>query len=464
MGYTRGNRILCTWRESSRILSGNKDRQENLPPNCNRHDSGGKEQLKILIVNTHEKEGGAARSAYRLHKGLLSIGAESRMLVQYKKSDDPTIIGPKTKVGKGLSLLRPELDSLPLIVYRNRTSPIFSPQWVPGFHRGTIAKINPDVINLHWVCEGFLNIESITGLKRPVVWTLHDPWAFTGGCHYPSECTRYIESCGCCPHLQSLKVRDLSHRVWKRKKKAYRRIDLTVVTPSRWLAACAKSSSLLGAFRTEVIPNGLDLNRFRPMDNLLARDLLNLPPDKHLILFGAVNATEDTRKGFQYLVPALQKLKDAGWQDKVEIVIFGSSRVSAKEYPAFKTHYLGTMNDDLSLSLAYAAADAFIAPSIQENLSNTVMESIACGTPCIAFNIGGMPDMIEHWKNGYLANPFDIEDLANGISWVIEDPERTRALGRHAREKAEQEFSLELQARRYLTLYEELLKYERVNI
>jgi glycosyltransferase involved in cell wall biosynthesis len=457
MDHIRGNRIPCTWRESSRFLLGNKDRQEILAPSGNRHDSGGKKQLKILIVNTHEKEGGAARSAYRLHKGLLSIGAESRMLVQYKKSDDPTILGPKTKVGKGLALLRPELDSLPLIGYRNRTSPIFSTQWVPGFHRGTITKINPDVINFHWVCGGFLKIESITGLKRPVVWTLHDLWAFTGGCHYPSECTRYIEACGCCPHLQSQKVRDLSYRIWKRKKKAYRGIDLTVVTPSRWLAACAKSSSLFGAFRTEVIPYGLDLNRFKPVDKLQARDLLNLPPDKHLILFGAINATEDTRKGFQYLVPALQKLKDSGWQDKVEIVIFGSLGVSTNEYPAFKTHYLGTLNDDLSLSLAYASADAFIAPSIQENLSNTVMESIACGTPCIAFNIGGMPDMIENRKNGYLAIPFDVEDLAHGISWVIEDPERTLALAHRAREKAEQEFNFELQAHRYITLCEDLL-------
>ena len=379
------------------------------------------------------------------------------MLVQCKKSDDPTIIGPKTKIGKGLALLRPELDSLPLIVYRNRTSPIFSPQWVPESHRSSIDHLNPEIINLHWVCEGFLKIETIAKLKRPVVWTLHDLWAFTGGCHYPSECNRYIETCGCCPHLQSRKERDLSHRVWKRKGKTYRGIDLTVVTPSRWLAGCAKSSSLFGEFRTEVIPNGLDINRFSPVDKLQARDLLNLPPDKHLILFGAIHATGDTRKGFQYLAPALQKLKESGWQDKMEIVIFGSSSHETKDHPAFKTHFLGTLHDDISLSLAYAAADAFIAPSIQENLSNTVMESIACGTPCIAFNIGGMPDMIENRKNGYLAIPFDVEDLARGISWVIEDPERTFALGHRAREKAEQEFNLTLHAHRYITLFEDLL-------
>jgi glycosyltransferase involved in cell wall biosynthesis len=459
MDHNRGNRIPCIWRVSSRFLIGNKVRQEILAPSGNRHDSGGKKQLKILIVNTHEKEGGAARSAYRLHKGLMSIGAESRMLVQYKKGDDPTIIGPANKLAKGLAFWRPELNALPLICYRNRTSPLFSPQWIPDSIPGRIVNLKPDITNLHWICDGFLRIETIAKLKGPIVWTLHDLWAITGGCHYPSECTRYIEACGCCPHLQSQKVRDLSRRVWKRKEKAYRGIDLTVVTPSRWLAKCAKSSSLFGAFRTDVIPYGLDLNRFKPVDKLQARNFLNLPPDTNLILFGAINATEDTRKGFQYLVPALQKLKDAGWQDKVEIVIFGSSGGSTNEYPVFKTHFLGTLNDDISLSLAYAAADAFIAPSIQENLSNTVMESIACGTPCIAFNVGGMPDMIEHRNNGYLANPFDIEDLAHGISWVIEEPKRTHALGHSARKKAEQEFSLDLQARRYLTLYEELLKY-----
>lgn len=413
--------------------------------------------LRVLIINTHEKEGGAARSAYRLHKGLLSLGGESRMLVQSKKSDDPTIIGPKTKLGKGFAIFRPHLDALPLIRYRDRKGLIFSPQWVPSFHRGIISQIKPDVINLHWVCDGFLNINSIAGFQQPVIWTLHDLWPFTGGCHYPAECRRYIEACGCCPHLQSSNEKDLSHRVWKKKKNAYRKINFIVVTPSRWLAGCAKASSLFGAYRTEVIPNGLDLDRFRPADKLQARDLLNLPSDKHLILFGAIKATEDPRKGFQYLLPALEKLKYAGWMNRIEIVVFGSSKGASEDVLPFKTHYLGALNDDISLCLAYASADVFIAPSTQENLSNTVLESLACGSPCIAFNIGGMPDMIEHRKNGYLANPFDIEDLAHGISWTIEKPERNLALGRLAREKAEQEFSSNLQARRYITLFEELL-------
>lgn len=438
---------------------GKKDREEILAPCCNHQYPVGMEPVKILIFNTHEQAGGAARSANRLHKELLSIGLESWMLVQCKESDDPTIIGPATKLGKGVALLRPELDCLPLFSYRNRTKNIFSPQWVPAVPRGTIARINPDVINLHWICEGFLNIESIAGLKRPVLWTLHDLWAFTGGCHYPSECTRYIQACGCCPHLRSRKERDLSYRIWRRKNKAYRGTNLTIVTPSRWLAGCAKSSSLFGAFRTEVIPNGLDLNRFKPVDKLEARSLLNLTPDKHLILFGAIHATEDKRKGFQHLVPALQKLKESGWQDRVEIVIFGSSSRDTEDQVPFKTHFLGTLHDDISLSLAYAAADAFIAPSIQENLSNTVLEAIACGTPCVAFHVGGMPDMIEHQKNGYLADPFDVEDLAHGISWVLEDKDRNRELGRRAREKGEQEFGVGLQALRYSALYKEILNH-----
>lgn len=414
--------------------------------------------MRILHVNTHDTRGGAARAASRLHRGLRGIGADSRMLVQCKEGDDPTVTGPSGKIGKGFALLRPELNALPLMFCRNRKEPIFSVQWIPDRNRNVAESLRPDVINLHWICEGFLKIESIAKWKRPVVWTLHDSWAFTGGCHLPFDCTRYNGECGCCPQLQSERPGDISHRVWRRKKKTYRKHPPLFVTPSRWLAECAKASSLLGGSQIEVIPNGVDLTRFKPVERAHARNLLNLPPDRHLILFGAMRATEDENKGFRILVPALQRLKESGWQDKVEIMIFGSSSYGTKDHPPFRTHFLGTLHDDISISLAYAAADAFVAPSVQENFSNTVLESIACGTPCAAFRVGGMPDMIEHLRNGYLADPFDVEDLAHAISWMIEDPERNRGLGRRAREKGEQEFGIDLQARRYLALYEDILK------
>lgn len=392
-----------------------------------------------------------------MHRGLQQAGADSRMLVQCRKGDDPTVLGPGSKIGKGAALLRPELNSLPLLVYRRRSGPIFSVQWIPDLRHGMIENFKPDIVHLHWICDGFLKIETVARLNRPVVWTLHDSWPFTGGCHIPFDCTRYTDSCGCCPQLGSDHPGDISHRVWRRKNAAYRKFRPVLVTPSRWLSECAQSSSLLKNVRTEVIPNGLDLTRFRPVDKVQARNLLNLPLGKNLILFGAVRGTEDPNKGFRFLVSALQRLEKAGWQDKMELVIFGSSSCNTADHPGFKTHFLGTLHDDISLSLAYAAADAYVAPSIQENLSNTVLEAIACGTPCIAFRVGGMPDMIEHERNGFLARPFEVEDLAHGISWVLEDNERNRMLGSRAREKGEQEFRVDLQARRYLALYREIL-------
>jgi glycosyltransferase involved in cell wall biosynthesis len=233
---------------------------------------------------------------------------------------------------------------------------------------------------------------------------------------------------------------------------------LTIVTPSRWLADCARKSSLFHDLRIEVIPNGLDSQRYKPVEQKLARDLLNLPQDKQLILFGAMKATSDRRKGFHLLLPALQKLSQIQGQDRIELVVFGASEPREPPDFGFKVNYLGRLNDDISLALVYAAADVFVVPSLEDNLPNTVMESLACGTPCVAFKIGGMPDMIEHGQNGYLAQPYEIEDLAKGIAWVLEDRERYGKLCDRDRQKVEQEFTLELQAHRYLSLYQELIE------
>jgi glycosyltransferase involved in cell wall biosynthesis len=206
-----------------------------------------------------------------------------------------------------------------------------------------------------------------------------------------------------------------------------------------------------------VIPNGLDLQKYKPIERSLARKLLDLPQDKQLILFGAMKSTSDRRKGFHLLLPALQKLSQSEWQKRLELVVFGASEPLEPPDFGFKANYIGKLGDDISLSLLYAAADVFVAPSVQDNLPNTVMEALACGTPCVAFKIGGMPDMIEHEQNGYLAQPYEVEDLARGIAWVLEDRERYEKLCDRAREKAEEEFTLELQAQRYLSLYKELI-------
>jgi glycosyltransferase involved in cell wall biosynthesis len=415
--------------------------------------------MKPLIISTSDIQGGAARSAYRLHQGFKSINIESQMLVQTKHSDDSNVIGASASsgIGNAVSGLKLTLDRLPLKLYSKRSSTSYSLPWLPEKLASSVNQLNPDIINLHWINGGYLNIETITQFNKPLVWTFHDMWAFTGGCHYNEECTSYTSSCGACPQLNSNKDTDLSRWIWQRKAKAWKNLNLTIITPSQWLASCVIASSLFKDRRIEVIPYGLDIQKYRPMNKEFAREILNLPQDKKLVLFGSLQATSDKRKGFHLLQPALNELSKSGWQNQLELVVFGASGSEKSTTFGFKSHYLGTLNDDLSLALAYSAADVFIAPSVQDNLPNTVMEAIACGTPSVAFDIGGMPDMIEHQKNGYLAQPFKIENLANGIAWVLENKERHQKLSHRAREKTEQEFALEIQAKRYLSVFKSLV-------
>jgi glycosyltransferase involved in cell wall biosynthesis len=413
--------------------------------------------MKSLLLNTFDSGGGAAIAAFRLNRGLRNIGVDSRMLVQFKQTDDPNIIGPASKLEKGLSLIRPELDSLPTKLYPKRNQFIFSPAFLPERVSAKVASLNPDIIHLHWLACGFLRIETISHFNRPVIWTLHDSWGFTGGCHIPFECTRYREMCGACSTLGSTKGNDLSRKNWQRKNKAWKDLNLTVVTPSHWLADCARSSSLFNNVRIVVIPNGLDIQIFKPIEKSAARSILSLPMDKKLILFGAMDSTSDKNKGFHLLQPTLKKMAKDGWKGKAELIIFGSSGPAVVPDFGLKVNYVGQFHDDVSLALLYSSVDVFVAPSIQENLPNTVMEALACGTPCVAFNIGGMPDMIEHQRNGYLAKPFEIEDMAQGIRWVLDDETRWKFLSIEARKKIEKEFELKHIAREYADLYNDIL-------
>ena len=414
--------------------------------------------MKIVILSTIDIGGGAARAAYRLHKGVQSVGIDSQMLVQTKYGDDHTVIGPQTKLQKGLAIIKPTLDSLPLQLYPKRNNVIFSPAILPNNIATKVTRLDPDIINLHWVAGGFLKPKTLKHFNKPLIWTLHDMWAFTGGCHYDEECARYRESCGKCPVLVSSNNRDLSRWIWKHKYEAWKDLDFIVVTTSRWLGDCAKASSLFHNKQVRVIPSCLDLSIFKPFNKQIARELLSLPQDKKMILFGAMNSTSDKRKGFQHLQSALQEMVNNKYGTEIELIVFGSSEQSDIPNLGLKTHYFGTLHDDISLALLYNASDVLVAPSTQENLANTVMEALACGTPCVAFGIGGMSDMIEHKRTGYLAQPFDAEDLAKGIAWVIEDEERWQVLSHQSRQKVEEEFAIESVAQRYAELYKEVLE------
>ncbi|MEG4862071.1 MULTISPECIES: glycosyltransferase family 4 protein [unclassified Microcoleus] len=413
--------------------------------------------MKVLLLNTSDTEGGAARAAYRLHQGLQGIGVSSQMLVKNNNSGDLSVISAGQALAKSFDKIISVLSNSPLRLYPERNSAIFSPQWLPDSLAAKVANIQPDIINLHWVCGGYMQVESVPKFNQPLVWTLHDMWPFTGGCHYSEECDRYTESCGSCPQLHSSKDWDMSRWVWRRKAKSWKNLNLTLVSPSAWLAKCASSSSLLKDYRVEVIPNGINTQKYKPINREWVREILNLPQDKQIVLFGCASGTGDRWKGFNLLVSALQSLSKSGWSDRIELLVFGSSEPSNPIELGFKAHYLGKFADDISLAIVYAAADVFVAPSIYDNLPNTVMEAAACGIPSVGFKIGGMPDLIDHCSNGYLAKPYETEDLARGIAWVLEDSERHQKLCRNAREKVEAKFTLEVQAREYQKLYEEVL-------
>lgn len=413
--------------------------------------------MKVLIVNTTDIQGGAARAAYRLHRSLLAAGVDSQMLVQSKSSHDFTVLGPKNKVKNALCKLRPTLDNLPVHRYKGRTQTLFSPSWLP--FTSIVKKINslnPDVVHLHWITGGFVRIEDLAKIKAPVVWSLHDMWAFTGGCHYDEECGKFIAGCGECPVLGSSKHKDLSNKVLKRKESSFKKQrNMTIVGLSKWLENKAQSSFLFHQTSVVNLPNPIDSSCFAPFDKHNARTLFNLPLDKKLILFGAMGATSDPRKGFIKLSDALQHLKS----DNTELVVFGSNRPKVSQGFKQKVHYLGHLYDDVSLRILYSTADVMVVPSLQENLSNAIMESLACGTPVVAFDIGGNPDLIEHRTNGYLAEPFNNQDLARGIDWVLQH-QNPGVLSNNAREKVIHSFESNLVARQYIDLYKKVIDQE----
>ena len=411
--------------------------------------------MKILIVNTSDIQGGAARAAYRLHKSLLASGVDSQMLVQGKSSDDYTVIGGNTKVQKAMAKLRPTIDSLPVRRYKNRTKTLFSPSKF-GFSGivDKINEINPDIVHLHWIAGGMMRVEDITRIKAPIVWSLHDMWAFTGGCHYDEECEGYKKSCGNCKVLASDKQNDLSAKIFKRKQKAFAsKKDITIVGLSNWLNECSKSSTLLKDKKHINLPNPIDTNIFKPFDEETARELWSLPKNKKLVLFGAMGATSDPRKGFHQLVESLYKMQQT---DAIELVVFGSSEPYNAPDFGFTTHYLGNLVDDISLVTLYSAVNVMVVPSLQENLSNAIMESLACGTPVVAYNIGGNSDMIKHKKNGYLANPFDTGELGFGLEWVL-NSNNYLELCSEARKKVLDNFEGNIVAEEYIKNYKNIL-------
>ncbi len=413
-------------------------------------------KLRTLLVNKRDISGGAARAANRLHHGLLNIGVHSQMLVNEKDGAEDNVLRRQGAWPPTFSNVNTRIDRAPLRLYPGRSVLPWSLNWFPnGIHR-QINRINPDIVHLHWIGRGQIQIAELSKIHCPIVWTLHDMWAFTGGCHYDGECGKYKVSCGNCPQLQSSFKYDLSRCIWKAKRHYWKDLNLTIVTPSNWLAQCARASSLFGGVRVETIPNGLDLDVYKPKNKQRAREMFGFPIDRHLILFGAMDATSDDRKGFEYLSAALKSVAPQ-LKDKAELVVFGDSEPKKPPDFGMKANYIGRVDDDFSLRTLYSCADVTLAPSIQDNLPNVVAESLACGTPVLGFAVGGIPDMIKHQQNGYLAEPFLVDDFCDGIIWCLGDKKRHHGLCVEARAGAAKNYEIQSISERYRSLYKSIL-------
>ncbi|MDB4026805.1 glycosyltransferase family 4 protein [Candidatus Thioglobus sp.] len=409
--------------------------------------------MKILIVSTSDIKGGAAKASYRLHKSLLSKNIDSQMLVQSKTSDDYTILTEERRWAKYFDKLRPIIAGLPVRFYKYRTKTPFSSSWF-GFSSvvDKINEINPDIVHLHWICGGMMKIEDLAKIKAPIVWSLHDMWAFTGGCHYDENCNAYTADCGNCKVLGSKKTNDLSRKVLNRKLKTYSKMtNIIIVGSSRWISGCAKKSTLFKKRKIVTLPNCIDSKLFLPIDKNLVRGIFDIPKDKKVILFGAVNSLGDLRKGAKELFIAINLLK---LKDTV-FVISGSSR--PKKIPKLKypVYFIPPLEDEVSLPIMYNVADVMIVPSLQENLANSIAESLSCGIPVVAFDIGGNKDMIEHKKNGYLSKPKNPKDMAAGIEWVLENNDYS-GLAINARKTILSKFDSCVVSSKYIDLYKEM--------
>ena len=422
------------------------------------------DKLRVLTVNVSDSSGGAARAAYRIHKATIEAGIDGRFLVKNKSLNDPNVLSVQS-FDSFSSFKAPfrwlqhkinnKLQQARWRPYPNRQNVFMSDLRGSSLH-GALQKIEYDILHLHWINLRFVDIEDLAKVTKPIVWTLHDCWPFTGVCHYFYDCTHYKQSCGCCPHLASNNEKDLSHKVWQKKMEVFSKLNIHVVCPSNWLAQAARESTIFKQFPVSVIPNPLDTDFFVPGSKIDACKVLSISPEKRYILYGAMNAIKDRNKGFAELKSCLQYYEKQFDAKDIEVLTFGSNEKAQFELNHIRTTDLGLLNDQ-QLRAAYRASDVMVTPSLSENLSNIIMESLSCGTPVVAFNIGGNSDMIDHKLNGYLAEPYNPQDLAAGIAWCLEN-NTSGELSRRAQNNVEENYSMERVGEMYVELYKELIK------
>ncbi|AWW49201.1 glycosyltransferase family 4 protein [Polynucleobacter paneuropaeus] len=409
--------------------------------------------MNVTHLSHSDSSGGAARAAYRIHRALLDANLNSSLLVDSSTIDDSTVSAPYSSIRKLRNLVAPQAVKFFRKFITTSNLALHSPCITPSARVVELNNSPADIVHLHWIAWEMLSISDIGKIKKPIVWTLHDMWAFCGAEHVTPE-FRWREGY----HKNNRPYYeggfDLNRWTWKRKVKHWSR-PMHIVAPSSWLGQCAMESQLMRDWPISVIHNPLNLNIWSPVPKNISRTLLGLPQDIPLVMFGAMGGGLDPNKGFDLLIDALRHLSGEGVY--FEVVIFGQSEPPIKRDLNFVTHYLGHLNDDLSLRLAYSAADLMVVPSRIESFGQTASEAHACGTPVVAFNIGGLRDIVDHKSTGYLAEPYDTIDLAAGINFVLKNSSKSQ-LGLAARIKAERCFDAKIISKKYRDIYSEIIK------
>jgi glycosyltransferase involved in cell wall biosynthesis len=376
--------------------------------------------IKVVQIQFSTKSGGS--SALRLQKAFLDAGIDSNIIsmqrdrfpkenIKYLRIRSKLISRFDNKVQ--FYLTRNKLKELGLFSY-----PIL------GTDISKMEELkDADYIYVHWALNGFLNLrafEKLAKLNKPIIFVMHDMWPITGGCHYSFECEKYIQGCMECPMFIKIKKNDFAKKGFENKVKFYSKYNnLFFVSPSKWLYDCAKQAVLTRDKPIFYIPNVLDSNVFKPIDKKIAKQILNIGCEETVIAFGAVSV-KTLRKGWAYLQKALEILHFNKDLKNITVLIFGSGNKEIEDAVPYKTKFMGYLRDEYSLALAYNAADVFIVPSVADNQPTTVQESLSCGTPVVGFEVGGVPDMIKHKENGYLAKYKDAEDVAEGIKYCLQ--------------------------------------------
>ncbi|UKK50527.1 glycosyltransferase family 4 protein [Prevotella sp. E13-17] len=417
--------------------------------------------MKVLIVNTSEKTGGAAVAANRLMTSLNNYGVKAKMLVRDKQTQDISVVGLKGKLSKRWYFLWERFVVFCQLHFKREH--LFE---IDLANAGTDITRLPefeeaDIIHLHWINQGFLSLNVIGKILRsgkPVVWTMHDMWPATALCHLTLGCTNFRTGCMNCKYLPGGGSKhDLSARVWKHKQAMLEKGNITFVTCSKWLEQEAKSSALLQGQTITSIPNPIDVNTFSPGSREEACVAEGLPTDKRLILFVCQRAT-NPNKGMQYLVDACRKLADEKPEMKANtgVVILGGHADEVAQQLPFAAYPMGYVSDRQRIVRIYRAASMFVLPSLSENLPNTIMEAMACGVPCLGFRVGGIPEEIDHLKNGYVADYRSVDDLAKGIDWILNKADRA-LLSNEAVKKVHHHYATQQVMVRYIEVYQQVL-------